>query len=150
MPRTAVDVTDVSTGTGTMRACGSFLTAGVLGCAAIACGGAHPEPEDQPPNAVLVSDSAGITNIALGRVEELSLPVLEANLVFSTRELGVELFWVGDALVLGNGGLALANTGSGEVLLFSADGSLTARVGGQGEGPGEFSDVTALLGTDGG
>ena len=150
MPRTAVDVTDVSTGTGTMRACGSSLAAGVLSCAAIACGGAHPEPEDQPPNAVLVSDSAGITNIALGRVEELSLPVLEADLLFSTRELGVELFWVGDALLLGNGGLALANTGSGEVLLFSADGSFTARAGGQGEGPGEFSEITTLLGTDGG
>jgi len=133
-----------------MRVCRSFLTAGVLSCAAIACGGAHSEPEAQPPNAVLVSDSAGITNIALGRVEELSVPRLEASLVFSTRELGIELFWVGDAVLLGNDGLALANTGSGEVLLFSADGSLTARVGGQGEGPGEFGEVTTLLGTDGG
>lgn len=150
MPRTAVNITDVSTGTGTMRACGSFLTVGVLSCAAIACGGAHPEPEDQPAQAVMVSDSAGITNITLGRVEELSVPLLEANLVFSTRDLGVELFWVGDAVLLGNGGLALANTGSGEVLLFSADGSLTARVGGQGEGPGEFSEITTLLATDSG
>ena len=148
MPRTAVDITDVSTGTGTMRACGSFLTAGVLSCAAIACGDASSEPEDQPPNEVLVSDSAGITNIALGRVEELSVPLLEANLVFSTRDLGIELFWVGDAVLLGNDGLALANTGSSEVFLFSGDGSITARVGGQGEGPGEFSDITTLLATD--
>ncbi|MDE2944225.1 MAG: hypothetical protein OXT63_08430 [Gemmatimonadota bacterium] len=127
-----------------MRACGSLLAAGVLSCAAIACGGAHPEPED-PPNAVLVSDSAGITNIALGRVEELSVPLLEANLVFSTRDLGIELFWVGDAVLLGNDGLALANTGSSEVFLFAGDGSITARAGGQGEGPGEFSDITTLL-----
>ena len=129
---------------------GRLFFAGVLSCAAIACGRAHPELEDQPPNAVLVSDSAGVTNITLGRVEELSVPLVEANLVFSTRDLGIELFWVGDALLLENGGLAVANTGSSEVLLFSADGSLTARLGGQGEGPGEFSEVTTLLATDSG
>lgn len=133
-----------------MRACGSFLAAGVLSCAAIACGGAHSEPEAQPPNVVLVSDSAGITNIALGRVEDLSVPLLETNLVFSTRDLGIELFWVGDAVLLGNDGLALANTGSSEVLLLAGDGSLPRRVGGQGEGPGEFSEVTTLLRTDSG
>ena len=55
---------------------------------------------------------------------------------------------IGDAVLLGNGGLALANTGSSEVLLFSGDGSIAARIGGQGEGPGEFSSVTTLLSTD--
>ena len=148
MPRTAVDITDVSTGTGTMRASGSPLAVGLLCCVAVACGGVHSEPEDQPRNVVVVSDSAGITNIALGSIEELAPPDLTPTLVFSTRDLGVELFWVGDAVLLGNGGLALANTGSSEVLLFSGDGSITARIGGQGEGPGEFSSVTTLLATD--
>ena len=129
---------------------GRLFFAGILCCATIACGGAHPEPEDEPPNAVLVSDSAGVTNISLGRMEELSVPDLATDLVFSTRELGVELFWVGDALLLEDGGLAVANTGASEVLLFAGDGSLARRVGGQGEGPGEFSEVTTLLATDSG
>ncbi|MCE2454208.1 MAG: hypothetical protein J4G12_00100, partial [Gemmatimonadetes bacterium] len=60
-------------------------------------------------------------------------------------ELGVELFWVGEVIFLGNGGLAVANTGATEVVLLSADGSVTA-----GEGPGEFSAITTLLTTDAG
>jgi hypothetical protein len=131
-----------------MRASRSLLAVGLLCCAAVGCGGVHSDPEDQPRNAVQVTDSAGVTNIALGRVEELSVPLLERDLVFSTRDLGIELFWVGDAILLGNGGLALANTGSSEVLLFSGEGSTTARIGGQGEGPGEFGSVTTLLAAD--
>ena len=119
--------------------------AGLLCCATIACGDSRSEAAGQAGSTVQVTDSAGVTNISLGRVEELSAPELEANLVFSTRELGIELFWVGDAVLLGNDGLALANTGSSEVFLFAGDGSITARVGGQGEGPGEFSDITTLL-----
>ncbi|WP_419857626.1 hypothetical protein [Candidatus Palauibacter irciniicola] len=124
--------------------------AGLLCCATIACGDSRSEAAGQAGSTVQVTDSAGVTNISLGRVEELSAPELEANLVFSTRNLGVELFWVGDALLLGSGGLALANTGSGEVLLFSGDGSPAGQVGGQGEGPGEFSEITTLLATDSG
>ena len=132
-----------------MRVHRYLLAIGVLhGLGACAPEGA--DPGDPARGAVQVSDSAGVTSISLGTVEELPAPELTTDLVFSSRELGVELFWVGDALLLGNGGLALANTGSGEVLLFSADGSLTARVGGQGEGPGEFSEITTLLGTDSG
>jgi len=119
--------------------------AGLFCCATIACGDSRSEAAGQAGSTVQVTDSAGVTNISLGRVEELSAPELEANLVFSTRDLGIELFWVGDAVLLGNDGLALANTGSSEVFLFAGDGSITARVGGQGEGPGEFSDITTLL-----
>ena len=116
-------------------------------CAAVACGDGRPGTEDTYRSTVQVSDSAGVTNIALGRVEDLSVPDLETRLVFSTRELGVELFYVGGALLLDDGSLALANTGASEVLLFSGDGSLSTRVGGQGEGPGEFSEITTLIGT---
>ncbi len=126
-----------------------LLCFGLLCFGASACGDARSEPEERSRRAQ-VSDSAGVMDISLGPVEELSAPELAVDLVFSTRELGVELFWVGDALLLGNGGLALANTGASEVLLFSGDGSMTARAGGQGEGPGEFSSVTTLLGTDAG
>ena len=119
-------------------------------CGLCACGGRDAKTEDTARPAVEVSDSAGVTNVFLGRVEELSAPDLVPDFVFSTSELGVELFWVGEALLLGNGGLAVANTGASEVLLLSADGSITARVGGHGEGPGEFSAITTLLATDAG
>lgn len=127
---------------------GRFLLVGLLSIAVVACGDVGSEPEGQPRSELQVSDSAGVTNISLGRIEEVSAPELAAELVFSTRDLGVELFRVGEALLLRDGGLAVANTGASEVLLFSGDGSITARIGGQGEGPGEFSSVTTLLATD--
>lgn len=126
---------------------GRLLFAGLL-CTSLACADPGSEGDAPTPRGVLVSDSAGVTNVALGSIAELAPPDLTPTLVFSTRDLGIELFWVGDAVLLGSGGLALANTGSSEVLLFSGDGSMTSRIGGQGEGPGEFSSVTTLLATD--
>ena len=122
--------------------------ASVIALAVAACADPRSDAEGPARSAVSVSDSAGVTHISLGRVEDLAVPELASELVFSTRDLGIELFWVGDAVLLRSGGLALANTGSSEVLLFSGDGSVTARIGGQGEGPGEFGSVTTLLATD--
>lgn len=118
--------------------------------AIIAGVGARSVAAAEAQSTVQVSDSAGVRNISLGRVEELSAPELTPELVFSTRELGIELFRVGDAVLLANGGVALANTGDTEVLLFSEDGLLVRRVGGRGEGPGEFGIITALLTADAG
>ena len=118
--------------------------------AIIACFAARSVAAAEAQSAVQVSDSADVRIISLGRVEELSPPELTADLVFSTRELGIELFRVGDAVLLGNGGLALANTGDTEILLLAEDGSLVRRVGGRGEGPGEFGIITALLAADAG
>lgn len=132
-----------------MRVHQGLLAIGLL-CGLAACAREGTEPGDAARSAVQVSDSAGVTFISLGAVEELPAPELTADLLFSTRELGVELFWVGDALLLGNGGVAVANTGASEVLLFSGDGSISSRIGGQGEGPGEFSAITALIATDAG
>lgn len=133
-----------------MRASPRLIPSGLVCCAVVACGDAGSESAANPPSAVQVTDSGGVKNVSLGRVEDLSALDLDADLVFSTRELGIELFWVGDALLLESGGLAVANTGTSEVLLFSGDGSVTSRLGGQGEGPGEFSAITALLATDAG
>ncbi|WP_420463856.1 hypothetical protein [Candidatus Palauibacter sp.] len=132
-----------------MNGCRGILSVGFL-CALVACAdprSAADRPDDAGRSAVLVSDSAGVMNISLGNVEELSAADLAVDLVFSTKERGIELFYVGDAILLGDGGVALANTGASDVLLFSGDGSLAARVGGQGEGPGEFSEITTLIGT---
>ncbi|MDE2761357.1 MAG: hypothetical protein OXQ94_05350 [Gemmatimonadota bacterium] len=133
-----------------MSSCRILLSVGFICNAVAACNDARSEREVQARSVVQVSDSAGITNIFLGRVAELTAPELEADPVFSTRELGIELFRVGDALLLGGGGLAVANTGESEVLILSVDGSLATRVGGQGEGPGEFREITTLLATEAG
>lgn len=127
-----------------------ILLVALLCAVTAACGDTRSKAGGEARSTVQVSDSAGVTYVSLGRVEELSAPELTADLVFSTRELGIGLFQTGDALLLRNGGLALADAGASEVLLLSADGSLAGRVGGQGEGPGEFNAVTTLLTADAG
>lgn len=49
-----------------------------------------------------------------------------------------QLFRVTDATRLADGRIAIANAGSNELRIFSADGSHAATGGGRGEGPGEF------------
>ncbi len=129
---------------------GSILLVALCSSTIAACLDLRSVAGAEAQTRVQVSDSAGVRNISLGRFEELSAPELTADLVFSTRALGVELYRVGDALLLANGGLALANTGDSRIMLFSEDGSLEGRVGGAGRGPGEFGTITALLTADAG
>lgn len=88
--------------------------------------------------------------VHLGNLNELSANRITPDLMASTREQGIELFNATMALFLDGGGLAVANTGAMEVLLLAADGSLARRVGGQGEGPGEFVEVTSVVKTPAG
>ena len=97
-----------------------------------------------------VTDSGGVRTVHLGSLEELSAAPIIPDLVASTREQGIELFNATMALFLDDGGLAVANAGSMEVLILAGDGSLARRVGGQGEGPGEFMAVTSLIKTPAG
>ena len=97
-----------------------------------------------------VTDSGGVRTVHLGRLDELSTTRIPPTLVASTREQGIELFNATMALFLDGGGLAVGNAGSMEVLLLAGDGSLATRVGGQGEGPGEFMEVTSLIKTPAG
>lgn len=129
---------------------GSILLVALCSSTIVACLDLRSVAGAEAQTRVQVSDSAGVRNISLGRFEELSAPELTADLVFSTRALGVELYRVGDALLLANGGLALANTGDSRIMLFSEDGSLEGRVGGAGRGPGEFGTITTLLTADAG
>jgi len=97
-----------------------------------------------------VTDSEGVRTILLGNLDELSAARIIQDLVASTREQGIELFNATMALFLDGGGLAVANAGTMEVLLLAGDGSLARRVGRQGEGPGEFMEVTSLVKTPAG
>lgn len=97
-----------------------------------------------------VTDSGGVRTVHLGNLDELSANRITPELVASTQPQGIELFYATMALFLDGGGLAVANTGAMEVLLLAGDGSLARRVGRQGEGPGEFVEVTSLVKTPAG
>ena len=97
-----------------------------------------------------VTDSGGVRTILLGSLDELSATRITPDLVASTRQQGIELFNATMALFLDGGGLAVANNRAMEVLLLAGDGSLARRVGRQGEGPGEFIEVTSLVKTPAG
>ena len=93
----------------------------------------------------VVEDSAGITIVENARpAPDSRLPwVLGAQPSLSIGSVAGggadELFQVRDATRLGDGRIVIANSGSGELKVFNADGSHSATWGGRGEGPGEFA-----------
>ena len=100
--------------------------------------------------AVVVRDSAGVTiveNPALGAQADLGWGVGPGP-SFDIGALegpdAYQLFRVRDALRLPDGRVAVLDGGSAEVRVFGPDGSHLATWGGQGEGPGEFMQPTAL------
>ena len=122
-------------------------TALVLVAASCEPGDAVQEPV---PTVLEVTDSGGVKTVLLGSLEELSAPRITPDFVSSTQRQDIELFYATSALFLDDGGLAVANSGAWEVLLLAGDGSLARRVGRQGEGPGEFGEVTSLVKTPAG
>ena len=126
---------------------GLLYAALVLVTASCEQGDAGREPNQTVPE---VTDSGGVRTVLLGSLEELSTPRITPDFVASTQQQGIELFNVTMALFLDDGGLAVANAGALEVLLLAGDGSLARRVGRQGEGPGEFAEVTSLVKTPAG
>ena len=123
----------------------SALLSGALALATTSCGQDTATRDDGQSSGVEVTDSGGVTTVALGRVENLSPPQLTPTLVYSTLQSDIPLFRVTAAILLDGGGVALANSGAREVLLLAADGSLDNRAGGPGEGPGEFGEITTMV-----
>jgi hypothetical protein len=114
-----------------------LLGAGLLACA----------PGDRATG-VLVRDSADI------QIVENQTPAWSDNAswrlasspevdIGSDRDSSPELFRVEDVIGLGDN-YAVINAASSEVLLFDSDGRLVRRIGGRGEGPGEFSRLRSL------
>lgn len=111
-----------------------------------ACGG---DQQPQAPSAA-VRDSAGIEIVESTeplwsgsdgwRVE--SAPVLDLSA--SGSGPNHEFFRVRGMRRLSDGSLAVANAGSNEVRLYSADGSHIASLGGEGDGPGEFRAIVGF------
>ena len=118
-----------------------FLIAGM------ACGG-DTRQAGAPPT--IVRDSAGIEIVEstaprwsdsdAWRIE--SAPVLDLSA--SGSGPNHEFFRVRGMRRLSDGSLAVANGGSNEVRLYSADGSHIASLGGEGDGPGEFRAIVGF------
>jgi len=139
------------------------LAAVVIGTAMVgsgilaSCGDRGPDPTpfgDVPQYGV--RDSAGISIVenprpspdsrlgwTVGTEPLVSIGTAEATLDFQLH--GVE-----DATRLADGRIVVANGGSMELLVFDAAGQYLASWGGEGEGPGEFSDLNRVRpwGTD--
>lgn len=125
--------------------------AGWRGCtlfplfAAMACGDGGSSAGG---SGAVVRDSAGVT------IMESSDPgvrwtVDPVPLLVVGEADGAEthlLARVGDALTLPDGGVALADGGSGQLRLYGPDGGFQGSFGGPGDGPGEFRQLSAPLG----
>lgn len=82
-------------------------------------------------------DSAGIHRVHITDLHGVRLPEVRARRLW--RAADPELFDVRDAWIEGDGSVLVANAGSAEILRLDDEGSLVARIGAEGEGPGEFA-----------
>ncbi len=117
----------------------------VLGVLVTACGGTEPAA----PSGVESHDSAGIAIHTHGRAVLNRLTLSEALVTIGGGESSdAELYRVRGAVLLEDGGVAIANAGSSEILFFSPDGSVRERVGREGQGPEEFRNILWIQGTE--
>ena len=91
---------------------------------------------------VSVSDSAGVRIVHISNVRGLSLPRLDTRLVYSTAA-DLLLVRVGGAVFLPDSSLVLAD-GSTEIIFLDPGGQVQARMGREGEGPGEYLDIARV------
>ena len=114
---------------------------------AAVCWGCNTDSSASSP--MTIADSAGVrvvTNYGAGgpipRWEVEATPRLSVG--SNEGEVATRLFRVADALRLADGGVLIADGGSGEIRHFGADGRHIRSFGGLGDGPGEFRRVSAL------
>lgn len=107
-------------------------------------------PSDEPPPNAIRRDSAGITIVESLRPAwgDSSIWHVDPEPLLDLAESGTgdphNFYLVRGLLRLSDGSLVVANRGSNEIRKFSADGSFLASAGGDGEGPGEFSNLQQI------
>lgn len=110
----------------------------------VACG-----PESAPQASTpAVRDSAGIGIVANGPLTDLPRCALEGPTVTIGGQLGEpghDLHRVFGAARLGDGRIALANTGTDELRFYDASGAFLHSAGRSGNGPGEFTNAWRLF-----
>jgi len=95
----------------------------------------------------VVTDSSGVRLVSLGGpIRGYAQPRLDLELDFEVGndDSDLYLFRVSGGRFLASGGFAIANAGTPELLVVGPDGTLEARIGRDGEGPGEFRTITSL------
>lgn len=125
------------------------LNRSVLVCALIAHGACTGMETARPSDSAITSDSAGVRFVSLPPFDRETPSTNSLTELYSTKD-DLELFWVAGAVFLPDGSLAIANSGSFEILFVDEEKGLIRRFGRKGAGPGEFGAVSNLgLTTDG-
>lgn len=99
---------------------------------------------------VTVVDSAGVTIVThasgdhVQQFEHARVSRVPAVQIGSVDDEATALYRVTDAVRMANGGIAVANSGSGEIRLFDSNGRFLHSLGGAGGGPGEFGRLAAI------
>ena len=107
-------------------------------------------PSDDTSPTAIERDSAGITIVESVRPAwgDSAHWRIDAEPLLDLAESGTgdphRFFRVRGVTRLSDGALVVANSGSNEIRKFSADGIFLASVGGDGEGPGEFSNLLQM------
>ena len=143
-----------------------FLVAAVVSATGVACGDTAdtpsadgtPSPEGAPsaggtpsPGAITTIDSAGVEIVRISDVHMLDLPEVELRLIHSTATIP-DLFFerVAGAVFLPDSSLVIADARLFELTFLEPDGTVRARSGREGEGPGEYTDIQRIgVGPDG-
>jgi len=112
----------------------------VLGVGMVCC----TEPHPMVTSEVTVTDSSGIPWVELGALDGVAAEEWRVKEMFRASDSNVELFRVSSARLLAEGPLLIGNAGNQEVLVVGDGGKLMRRVGGEGDGPGEFRTVSTL------
>ena len=107
-------------------------------------------PSDDAPPRAIQRDSAGITIVESVRSAwgDSARWRVDPEPLLDLAESGTgdphDFYFVRSIGRLSDGSLVVANSGSNEIRKFSADGRFLASAGGDGEGPGEFTNLQQI------
>ena len=126
-----------------------FLIFAVLSTAPLAC--ESESTETASTGSITTADSTGVETVRVSDVHMLDLPEVELRLLHTTTTIP-DLFFeaVIAATFLPDSSLVVADSRLFELTFLEPDGTVRARSGRQGEGPGEYLDITRIaVGPDG-
>ena len=113
-----------------------------IGCRDVPEPGRQLDPgADARPAGVV--DSAGVSIATIPDLHALDLPELGLTLLHSTLA-DLDLVEVVGAVLLPDSSLVIADKAAPNLSFLRPDGSLRARVGREGEGPGEYSEISRI------
>lgn len=110
----------------------------VMWCLLLGSGIGGCETRGPPLADVDVTDSAGVRVVRFSTLASINAPTVVARRSFRTDPGETVLFNLEDGVFLADGSLLLANLGTSELVLIDRDGKEIRRIGGRGEGPGEY------------